>query len=317
MKILARLGLIASVLACGCGGGGGAQNQCGADVTTPVNGDGCCTMGANANTDSDCTAVCGNDVQEMGESCDDGNTTPGDGCDGSCVLEVTPTAFRIDSMTMADPHPFAAGILDVTDTVHMLLSDSITMDGTMPPDGKLDLSIVPVFRPLDQSAAAATPLDIVFADCTAPVASTTCTRPAMGTVVSTTVTNADGTCLEPLPGSTGGYMPAVVTPTAPCFASAAASFDVTLGGIVLPLKSARIAASYTGNPATMLTQGLIMGFVTKADADAIILPADLLAVGGKPLSNILKASDMDTGPSGEMGWWFYLNFTASPVTYSD
>jgi len=112
-------------------------------------------------------------------------------------------------------------------------------------------------------------------------------------------------------------MPAVITPAAPCFSSASASFDVTLGGIVLPLKDARIAATYVGAPATELTQGLIAGFVTKADADAIVLPADLLVVGGMPLSAILKPADMDTGPGGVMGWWFYLNFTAQPTAYTD
>jgi cysteine-rich repeat protein len=33
------------------------------------------------------TAVCGNNTVEDGEECDDGNTTPGDGCDSSCDLE--------------------------------------------------------------------------------------------------------------------------------------------------------------------------------------------------------------------------------------
>ena len=32
-------------------------------------------------------AVCGNNLLETGEQCDDGNTTPGDGCDASCMIE--------------------------------------------------------------------------------------------------------------------------------------------------------------------------------------------------------------------------------------
>jgi cysteine-rich repeat protein len=311
MKRLALLALITAA----CGGGGGAQNLCGSDVVTPVEGDGCCTIGANATTDSDCVPECGNFVKEGSESCDDGNTMAGDGCDGNCVAEAVPTAFRVGTMTLADPHTFTFG-LDVTNTVNDLLSDSITMDGTMPPDGNLDLSIVPVFRPLVQTDGAATPLDIVFADCSVPLASTQCVRPTMGTVVGTTGTNASS-CLEPLAGTTGGYSPAVITPGAPCFSSAPASFDVTLGSIVLPLKEARIAATYVGDPATQLTQGLIAGFVTETDADAIILPADLLVVGGMPRSALLEESDKDTGPGGAVGWWFYLNFTAQPAAYTD
>ena len=39
-------------------------------VTAPKNGDGCCPPGANSNTDSDCSASCGNGVLESGEQCD-------------------------------------------------------------------------------------------------------------------------------------------------------------------------------------------------------------------------------------------------------
>ena len=36
--------------------------------------------------------VCGNGVREPGETCDDSNTTPGDGCSATCALEVPPVA---------------------------------------------------------------------------------------------------------------------------------------------------------------------------------------------------------------------------------
>ncbi|MCA9610362.1 MAG: DUF4215 domain-containing protein [Myxococcales bacterium] len=36
--------------------------------------------------------VCGDGVVEVGESCDDGNTTPGDGCNATCQLEEPPGA---------------------------------------------------------------------------------------------------------------------------------------------------------------------------------------------------------------------------------
>lgn len=49
-------------------------------ITTAANGDGCCPSSANANSDDDCKAVCGNGTQESGEACDDGNDKAGDGC---------------------------------------------------------------------------------------------------------------------------------------------------------------------------------------------------------------------------------------------
>jgi hypothetical protein len=54
-------------------------------ITTPWNNDGCCPPGANANSDSDCTARCGNGVKEATEACD--GTA---GCDANCKLSVTP-----------------------------------------------------------------------------------------------------------------------------------------------------------------------------------------------------------------------------------
>ncbi len=277
----------------------------------------CGCGGTEDGDDDDVVDLCGNNVQDPGESCDDGNRMSGDGCDEQCVIEATPTAYRIQQMNLADPHAFAAGLLDVTDTVDQLMADSIAMDGSDPPDGLLDFSVVPVFRPLDQGDGAATPLDIVFADCPAPQAGTSCARSPEKQVVSTMARNGAGACMSPDPGTTGGYDPPVTTPGAPCFVSDARTFDVQLGSITLTLEDARIAASYAGDPATSLTSGLIMGFVTEAQASATILPEDLLVVGGKPLTELLKAEDKDTGPNGDPGWWFYLNFTAQPVPYTD
>jgi len=53
-------------------------------ITTLVAGDACCPPGANANSDSDCVARCGNGVREGDEECDG---TPG--CTGQCELRAT------------------------------------------------------------------------------------------------------------------------------------------------------------------------------------------------------------------------------------
>jgi hypothetical protein len=53
-------------------------------ITSIVNGDGCCPDGANANTDSDCKPICGNDIREANEQCD--GTT---GCSDTCQSTLT------------------------------------------------------------------------------------------------------------------------------------------------------------------------------------------------------------------------------------
>ncbi|HKU37459.1 MAG TPA: hypothetical protein VJR89_04910 [Polyangiales bacterium] len=52
-------------------------------------GDGCCPAGANATTDSDCSAKCGNGVREGAEECD-GST----GCDASCKQTLNPEQLQ-------------------------------------------------------------------------------------------------------------------------------------------------------------------------------------------------------------------------------
>lgn len=53
-------------------------------ITAPVDGDGCCPAGANANTDDDCAAMCGNGVLEAGELCDTGITAGAGACPDAC-----------------------------------------------------------------------------------------------------------------------------------------------------------------------------------------------------------------------------------------
>jgi len=68
-------------------------DECNVSIVDPIDDDNCCPDGANATNDNDCAPVCGNGVLEGAEECDDGNTDPGDGCDGACASEVEATAF--------------------------------------------------------------------------------------------------------------------------------------------------------------------------------------------------------------------------------
>lgn len=287
--------------------------------------DGCCPPMGNANNDIDCVPVCGNNVIEMGEQCDDGNTDAGDGCDDTCQLE--PTAFRIETLELRDPHPFATAIIilcaDITGELNDELENAITMDTDG--DGFLDFNVVNLFRPLSQMAPTS-PLDLIFAECVPPVGMTSCDLPVGQTPISSTATNmAMGTCLAPEMGTTSGYNPAITNATGPCYASLPEDLSINLGGILIPLTDAQIGATYVGAPATSLINGLLKGFISEADAQAIVIPADIPVIGGFNLASLLPGGmgncnagdDRDIGPDGvTMGWWMYFNFTASEVPWT-
>src|SRR5690349_19291863 len=74
------------------GGAGGALNGTGGTISSGgqtivfdagPNGGSCDACAPDAGP----SAVCGNSLLETGEACDDGNSTPGDGCSGICQVE--------------------------------------------------------------------------------------------------------------------------------------------------------------------------------------------------------------------------------------
>ena len=303
-------------------------------ITAPMNNDNCCPAGANANNDNDCPPRCLNGVVEAGEQCDDGNMNPSDACNNACMFTtVVPTAFRMNDLDLRDPHIFVnfLGCRDVTDTplvgfsVNGEIQTNIQTDGDQPPDNILDLSIAAVFRPLNQ-AGTTNAIEIHFPTCTTPLATTMCRRmPASAAPVPATATNMSAaSCLTPLAGTIRPYSPAITSTASPCFVSNQVTVTIMLAGIPITLRDTRIAATYVGNPATNLVNGLLMGFISEADANATILPSTLPLVGGQRLSTLLAGgtgscpshNDKDVN-GGVMGWWFYLNFTAPRVTWMD
>jgi hypothetical protein len=70
-------------------------------IEEPHGGDACCPPGADANSDADCGVLCGNGVQEPGETCDDGADN---GTIGRCNVECdggVPTFAQIYSEILA------------------------------------------------------------------------------------------------------------------------------------------------------------------------------------------------------------------------
>jgi len=186
----------------------------------------------------------------------------------------------------------------------------------------LDVSIVVVFTPLDQLGATGT-LKIGRSVCTAPLSASTCEPDLVAPPTAHAYANMTaGTCLAPLTGTTyGPYSPEIVSPTAPCFVADVGSLELDLGVFILPLTDVHLAATYVGTPAISLTNGLIRGFVSEADAANIVLD---MGSGPVPLSTILPGgsgscaghSDKDT-VDGVVGWWFYFDFVADVVPYTE
>jgi cysteine-rich repeat protein len=298
-------------------GGGTCTATCqSTPITIPADGDHCCPPGANSTNDSDCAPACGNNVVEPGEGCDDGNTSNGDGCSSTCQIELT--AYRVTSMTLVDPHIFPAslGCADLTSFVNTTLNNNLTGDANG--DGLLDLSPVAIFEPLAQSSPTST-LAFQLGECkkdnSGCVGGTAPEYPANETNIGT------GTCALDSTGHNGAYG-AVNTPINSCFFTDAETIEISLQGVNIKLQDARIAAVYSGNPATGLTTGVVRGFLSKADADAITLPPTVPIVGGSPLSSLLGSdtnctshNDLDTFGTVK-GWYFYLNFTATKTVYA-
>ncbi len=241
------------------------------------------------------------------------------------------TALRMTDLDLRDPHIFfdLLGCRDVTDvllfgfSVNNEIQTNITTDGDA--DGNLDLSYLILFDPLDQGGAGGT-LRFGTADCTAPMASTSCVPDGSPLTTAGYSNQGAGICLSPITGTTRPYTPAVTSSSAPCFVTGQTTIALDLGGIPITLRNAQIGATYVGNPAANLVNGLVRGFISETDANNTIIPASFPQVGGQPLSSLLPggvgncrsatASDKDVHES-VVGWWFYFNFTAAQVPHPE
>jgi len=147
----------------------------------------------------------------------------------------------------------------------------------------------------------------------------TCTPGTISDTSLTATSQATATCLSAIAGTTRLYAPAVATSAAPCFSTAPATMIIELFGAQVHLQDAQVGATYSGTPATSLTNGLLMGFLTKAEADSKMATIELNS--GK-LSTFLPGggsdcpgySDMDMD-GADRGWWMYFNFTATEATW--
>jgi hypothetical protein len=245
-----------------------------------------------------------------------------------------PDSLRFSDLDLRDPHLFVdvpvLGCLDLTDdgvaglvpSFNEQVEESITTDGDG--DGLLDLSLLLLFRPFNPAIEDGS-LAFAGADCSAPLGTTTCTpATGSGSTFLSYESLLPGPCLEAVAGTTSGYSPAVDEPAPPCFASHPADFELDFGGIPVRLAEARLAATWMGEPPFRFEHGLLMGFLSEADADAILIPPEVPLVGGQPLSVMLPGGTGNCAPGDDrdtlnsvIGWWFYLNYVADSVPYDE
>ena len=240
-----------------------------------------------------------------------------------------PTVERIGTLALRDPHVFIdAGIfgcIDVTDdvavpgvdSINELIQADLNQDGDG--DGCLDTSLLVALRPFTQTATGTETLDLRSGQCSS---STVC-HPADGGVGSRTLYDTQSVvqCLDPLPATTSGYSPAVAPVDAPCLVSDLGTVQLAfLGDVPLTLQDARVAARFDQDD---LVGGLLFGFLSEAEADAFILPADLPVVGGQALSSLFPggtdncaAGDDRDVHEGQSGWWLYFQFSAAAVPWT-
>jgi hypothetical protein len=203
-----------------------------------------------------------------------------------------PEAFRIDSISLRDPHLFAflGTCMDGTDPPGVLgifsangeLSTLLNNDGDG--DGFLDLNLLAVFRSLHQPPFAGGNLDIATGECTPPVGGETCGPDANPPQVAAYTNQTSGLCSVPLPGTsgpnnTGSYTPGIGTPGAPCFSTTPVNITFPFGLFTLPLQDVRAGATYVGSPANQLADGLLSGFLSESDANSILLPMTIPIIG--------------------------------------
>jgi hypothetical protein len=229
-----------------------------------------------------------------------------------------PTAYRITSLSIVDPKLWlqpGAGT-DCTD-LSAYVNQSVTSQIA---NGTIDALIV--FEPLNTASGMSTPTELIFGDC--DDTHLNCSASAGAIQSSLTATSmTSGTCLDVVSGTLAHDSPPTIDkPRGPCFGAAGDSGILDLAGLRLDLLQARIGATWSTEVVPVnLTSGLIYGFLTKAEAASVTVPGigvtlDHLLRGGGSCADGM-GSDTDTGPHGESGWYLYLTFSASKVSFVD
>ena len=239
-------------------------------------------------------------------------------------------AFRFTSMFVRDPHFFVLGLgvlcVDATDStptgdpsINEQFNAAIAGDDPENPDGNLDLNLMLLFRPLNQGDGATGTMDFANGVCPVPPTIECGLQDGTNLDSGTYVVMQEGTCLEPDPThlSSDDYDPQPGTTTGPCFVSEPTDVTIQTTDFALPLSDALVSAQFSGDPTNDLVSGTMRGFLSMADANSIVLPADIQKqTGAMTIAELLPggmnncANHDDTDGDG---WWMYVDFEASRI----
>jgi hypothetical protein len=321
---------LAALPACGGddGGGSGDATATGTDPDTTAGTQGMTssvTMDDSATLTDPDTTMDPSETMDPTEDTVDPDTSTGD-------VPGTVDAFRFTSLNVRDPHFFVdaplVGCIDATDSVPLgdsvneQFNAAIAADDPAMPDGALDLSLMLLFRPLDQTDGAAGDMDFANGTCLVPAEATVCDL-REGTEFNPTgfSSAAAGTCLEPDAAhlSSENYNPQPGTTSGPCFHAGPGNVTIQTS-FALELQDAEIAGQYVGDPADEFVQGTLRGFMPIAVAEATMLPPDLVeSTGATTIAQLLPGGTGNCADHSDLdgdGWWFYADFTAQRVPWN-
>lgn len=278
--------------------------------------------------------------ESTGEDEDDSDTAP----EGTTTGEPMDTdvdvggldAFRFTELVVRDPHFYSAppviGCIDITDTtplgadasVNGVFRAAINSDDPEMPDGMLDLNLILLFRPLDQTEGAQGNMDFANGACPTADAGSSCAQTPGTPMFAAAYTNmsAGSTCLAPEPGNLGGYSPQPMSTSGPCLHAGPTQIQIATAVFSLDLSMVEVAAQYDGEPTNGLISGSVKGFISRSVAESTPLPAELAGViGASNVAGLLAGHPTncktDTNDMDGDGWWMHADFKAERVEWTD
>ena len=290
---------------------------------------------------------CTNPPVVDGTSCMGGSGT----CQSGTCMTANPVGYRLDDLVLVDPH----ATLDTSITVLIftvdicgdITNDDLTVAGNTIPnlngalddlvslddDGDMfaDFGYVLYFDDLDQRAGQTGNVRAVESNCTLPDPSDCAKLGGGQDVLATYTVRRTGSCTPAAvanadtmtwPDGRSSDMQ-VNRPTAGgngCFETSEVTFnlDIELQGqpVSIPLRNTVIAAQFADETGARITNGVLVGFLTEADADDVdITLTEPVTLNVNLGQDVLPEAGQCTGHDGRdmnggtRGWWFMVNLT--------
>jgi hypothetical protein len=235
-----------------------------------------------------------------------------------------PTAFRLDSITLVDPHVYA--VLVSMDPMPPCIDGTVFLNDDLLAgaiaDGSID--IVVLFPSYDEDAEEIE-ASLRPAECEPAGAPTMCSD-SMATTLDTTAQNmASGDCFRPDASTLGAGYALPNAPSSPCFTSMPGELTLPLpglaGGTSVVLQDVQFSATYADSG---LVEGVLAGFATQAEAEVTVLDDGMVVMGGATLWEVIAGGDAcettiddtDVHPDHGTGAWIYFDFTATPIGWT-